>query len=811
MKGIIKVTQRKENRKLLRKLKKLKNVAFSQRKQIPTLENIDNSKASEEAEQQKKRNAVRNKKRKISRKKKKMKLKELQLNPAESDDDKESEEEEDTNVQMIRKRQDQAAIKNEEKAIKELEKKLGLKKRKTLPQSFIDDGLGYILDVAGDFKNCGLPLKKINGNDSDSGSDKSEDDEKKDSDSEMADENCDDDNDVEDDDFDNDYDDDDDDDEDSESIPELVEDTKTKQAPILKRPATEDCSEKSIKKKVKFDDSVPVPKAKQVKLTEQSNDSLKEDIYGRLRDADGKVVNSKPTGYIPPALRQNLSDANAIDAKLNKQMKGLVNRVNEANMAIMSNQLEEMYNCHSRAILNKCFFENICSTAIRPESSLDRLLLELALLIVIIHSNVGEEIGAYIIQNLVENMHKYRKKGNGKELNNVITLMCCMFNLKIFHSTLLFDLIRLFMDSFQEKDVEILSIIFKNCGFGLRKDDPTQLREVISCIQQKSSTVNIDNFEEPGRMRFILDTLLAVKNNNVYKGDHQERFELLQRFTKLAKHLIRNKSIGDNQLRVTLSDLQNADTKGRWWIVGSAWSGETEDSKKADEESIPTGSEEVKNFLELSRKQRMNTDIRRNIFYTLMASEDFVDAFERLLKLKLKPVQERDIIHVIVDCCIQEKEYNPYYAHLLQKFCEFHRRFQMTFQFNLWDKLKDMPSLTEMMMSNLAKLVSHLIVSKAQSLALFKVLEFGTLDKQTVFFLKAVLLDLFENNPSHVINMVFERIAIQTNLYKFREGLRLFIMHFLIGRKKKAKSPTVIKQLQEAVQLLSISHSTTLL
>lgn len=93
----------------------------------------------------------------------------------------------------------------------------------------------------------------------------------------------------------------------------------------MKRPAIEDSSEKSAKK-VKFDDSVPVPKAKQMKLTEQSNDSLKEDIYGRLRDADGKIVNSQPTGYIPPALRQNLSDANAIDAKLNKQMKGLVNR-----------------------------------------------------------------------------------------------------------------------------------------------------------------------------------------------------------------------------------------------------------------------------------------------------------------------------------------------------------------------------------------------------------------------------------------------------------------------------------------------------
>ncbi|GAB1600862.1 nucleolar MIF4G domain-containing protein 1-like [Argonauta hians] len=805
MKGIIKVTERKEKRKLKRQLKKLRNVAFCQRKEIPTLESLK-SVQSENAEQLKKRNAVRNKKRKLSRKKKKLKLK--QENFAESDEDSESEEEENTNTDS--RQQNLVALKNDDKIIKSLEKKLGLSKRKTLPQSFIEDGLNYILDVAGDFKNCPLPLSKP-GIDSDSASDKSEDDVDKE-------QNCDDDDGAGDgdeansDDYDDDEEeeeeDDDEDGNDSESIPELVEGykaEKTNQPSILKRPMKEESSEKSAAKKVKFEDSIQVSKSKQVNLKDGSNTTLKEDIYGRLRDADGKIVNSKPTADI----HQSLSEVNTIDPTLNKQMKGLINRVNEANMAIMSNQLVELYNCHSRATLNRCLFDNLCCTVIRPEASLDRLLLELALLIVIVHNNIGQEIGAFIIQNLVEKLFQYQKKTEGKELNNIVSLLCCMFNLKIFHSTLMFDLIRLFMESFQEKDVEILSVIFKNCGFGLRKEDPNQLREVISCIQQKSSVVNTEQFEEPGRMRFILDTLLAVKNNNSFKGDHQDRLELLQRFIKLAKQLIQNKSIGDNQLRVSLSDLQNAGTKGRWWIVGSAWSGDTEQTKK-DKVSVSEGNEEVRNFLELSRKQRMNTDTRRNIFCTLMASEDFVDAFERLLRLKLKSTQERDIIHVIVDCCIQEKEYNPYYAHLLQKFCEFHRRFQMTFQFNLWDKLKDMSPLSATMMLNLAKLVSHLIITKAQSMALFKVLEFGTLDKQTVSFLKTVLLDLFENNSAHVTKMVFERISMQSNLYKFRDGLRLFILHFLIGRKKN-KVTHIMKQLQDAVQLLSISHPSTLL
>ncbi|MEE6525197.1 hypothetical protein FKM82_025061, partial [Ascaphus truei] len=83
-------------------------------------------------------------------------------------------------------------------------------------------------------------------------------------------------------------------------------------------------------------------------------------------------------------------------------------------------------------------------------------------------------------------------------------------------------------------------------------------------------------------------------------------------------------------------------------------------------------------IMDLARKQRMNTDIRRNIFCVLMTSEDFLDAFEKLLKLGLKDHQEREIVHVLIDCCLQEKVYNPFYAFLSSKFCEYNRRFQVT-------------------------------------------------------------------------------------------------------------------------------------
>ena len=33
--------------------------------------------------------------------------------------------------------------------------------------------------------------------------------------------------------------------------------------------------------------------------------------------------------------------------------------------------------------------------------------------------------------------------------------------------------------------------------------------------------------------------------------------------------------------------------------------------------------------------------------------QDYVDAFEKLLKLQLNDVQDREIVHVLVDCCLQ--------------------------------------------------------------------------------------------------------------------------------------------------------------
>ncbi len=91
--------------------------------------------------------------------------------------------------------------------------------------------------------------------------------------------------------------------------------------------------------------------------------------------------------------------------------------------------------------------------------------------------------------------------------------------------------------------------------------------------------------------------------------------------------------------------------------------------------------------------------------------------------------QERELIHVAVDCCLHEKKYNPYYGHVALKLCLAQRNLAMAAQFALWDRFQDLARLTPVQTTHLAKLVVHLVVEQALSLAVLKVIQFTDMNR----------------------------------------------------------------------------------
>lgn len=133
-------------------------------------------------------------------------------------------------------------------------------------------------------------------------------------------------------------------------------------------------------------------------LLSYTQEELKEDIYGRLRDKHGNVVAPGTGAYVPPAKR--LQAAQGEDAKqrllverTKRQIKGLINRLSEANLYATSNQIEAMYRHSSRAVLTECLADTILEACTGGATLPERLIMELCALVSVLHSTVGNEVG----------------------------------------------------------------------------------------------------------------------------------------------------------------------------------------------------------------------------------------------------------------------------------------------------------------------------------------------------------------------------------------------------------------------------------
>ncbi|BES91919.1 MA3 [Nesidiocoris tenuis] len=541
----------------------------------------------------------------------------------------------------------------------------------------------------------------------------------------------------------------------------------------------------------------PTPKA----LAGEERKQLREDIYGRLRDEHGNIIQANTGKYVPPHLRnQKIDDKKKAELeKLTKSLKGLLNRLAENNMHSISNTIDELYMKHSRHDMNSTLFNLFVDSLVSVVHTPERLVMEHAMLIAILHANVGSEVGAFFLQHLGEKfdkMHSAAQEIENKELDNLVLFLCHMYTFKMFDAVLLYDILKRFTQKFTPKDIDLILVVLRTVGFSLRKDNPLALKDFIHSVQKLANQA--DNLKDGSRVRFMLDILLSIKNNNVskipqYDTSHSEHLK------KIIKPMFR-KGNYVTELKITLEELLKADERGKWWVVGSAWTGPAPQVSKDSPAQKPVTGNFTDDILELARKHHMNTATRKNIFCILMTAEDYLDAFEKLLKLGLKGQPEQDIVHVLIHCLMSEKNYNPYYSHVADQLCLSDRRHRMTIQYSVWDRFKELKTHSSYQITNLAKFLAHLFIQNSLPLTTLKVLEFTEMDKPCVRLLRQILLALLLHEDQEAMVNVFARVSKPSNLLMFRESVRLFMHHFLLKNIKDLDAPETVK-LTDAVAL----------
>lgn len=672
-----------------------------------------------------------------------------------------------------RKRQLLDANKDEEREIKFLEKKLKLANKKAISTSkgFVDSGLDYILDVCDPDRIKNSIDSEVNFDDSDS--DFFEDysvvntkcdinEGKKGHKNNLSKETA-----------------------NSTNITESSKDSQKKKVSFSLEEESDETENNSDHENSNDDSSTEASDSNNVEDDELSlppnepaHNEVWEDIYGRLRDKKGNILHENKGKYVPPHLRNiDESDESKKRKEMLRIMKGLINRLALNNMHSITNQIEELFSKNSRNSVNEALYSLYVESVVSPVSSPETLVVDHAMLVAALHGNVGSEIGAYMLQNLVCkfcSLLALDQPVENKELDNLLLLISYLYNFKLFEAGLMYDILNKLSSELTEKNVDLILVVLKSVGFSLRKDDPLAMKGFLLTVQKQINKTS--NVEDRSRMKYMLDILLTIKNNNVSKlsdfdpAHHDHLKKVLKSVLRSGNSIV--------PLRIGLEDLLKAEERGRWWLIGSAWTNVAE-TEKVKSETVPREEFSAK-LLALAKKQKMNTENRRNLFCILMSAEDYQDAFEKVLKLGLRGQQEREIPLVIVHCLLQEKNYNPYYAHVADQLCVSNRRHQMSLQCALWDRFRALEKLSASQVSLLAKFLAQLLLAGSLPISVLKVVEFTELDKRHIRLLRQTILSVANEEALDSIKQVFDRVSKSKKLSLFREALRLFIHHFIL-------------------------------
>ena len=393
--------------------------------------------------------------------------------------------------------------------------------------------------------------------------------------------------------------------------------------------------------------------------------------------------------YVPPSLRRQAQSSNEAEAQLRRRVQGLINRLTNDSMIGITKDFLALYDNNPRQIVTNTLVDIVLVLVCSPERRPDSFFTMVAGFVAAIHRAVGMAASAYLLQQMVDVFNKHYEAASGDQSDSaskhLITLLAELYNMQVVGSNLIFDFVRLFLERLSELDTELLLKIIQLCGPSLRREDPHALRDIVNGI----SAATLQGASV--RTGFMIDEMKKLQSNKAKAITRNK--DLVEQRSQIKKRIGTLKGSRDEQpLRVGLKDIQGADKEGKWWLVGASWAGRQVDgnnhhgkgSTKAEPDADGNEDEDeftndfgddddddlgVPDLWELARQQGFNTEVRQRIFVALHAATDYENAELLIRNLRLNKHQRKEIPEVIVRSGERQQAYNHFYALVAGRFC----------------------------------------------------------------------------------------------------------------------------------------------
>ena len=290
-------------------------------------------------------------------------------------------------------------------------------------------------------------------------------------------------------------------------------------------------------------------------------------------------------------------------------IKRILNKLTFENLEFSLKEISKLFQENSRRVISNEIVSVFLEISKTEFTSLQVIVLN-GFLTVIFHM-VGLEFGSLLVEGIILNLQELQDQRECPLVSSFNVSLSYLYIFNVISCGLIYDVIKSCLQTLHEHDVEILLKILRIAGQKIRNDDPNALREIIEILNIKL----LEKKDQSTRLKFMAESIMDLKNNRVRRKFDQN--DDVVRLKKFIQNYLAKISVSQIEpLRFGVGDILAIGEKGRWWLVGSAWAG-----VEPTLPSLPVAEAVNQELYSLARSQKMNTDVRKTIFVTIMSSE----------------------------------------------------------------------------------------------------------------------------------------------------------------------------------------------
>ena len=481
-----------------------------------------------------------------------------------------------------------------------------------------------------------------------------------------------------------------------------------------------------------------------------------------------------------------------LSKQFKKELTSLLNKVAESNLSLILPALfskitsfMDSYKENSNILKTKITYEIISEILIK--TIINQQVINLPIIscicsvISLLHFiKFGQSFLFYFIKKCLEelnfsltkkdqniNIEKYKYK-------NFFFIIIHLYIFENINSVFVYDLIKYLIDNFNENNSEYLLLLLSYTGINIRKENPINLKDIITLINMKYNDIKITNDSNATeKIKYIIDMINDIKQNKYLKFNLQDKFNFFKDIIKKNKS---ESTVLNDKLEIELDKILKLSYEQIFSdeVISNEEKIEEIVNLDTDELIVKESQEDAQTTAQLNnamKKMGISTKLKKMIFINIATSSGVNDAFERLCRLNLNKEQKREIIKMIIKLCIEEPSYNPFYQLLMEKLLTLDKDNKYTYHYCIWDYMKILENFKIKKIHNLSKLTANLLLKEKISIPVLLPFKFEEEKNENKIFVNMVLNKYFADGSEDKTKLIFAKLVKNDDHVEFAQKL----------------------------------------